>query len=313
LIDKEDHVMSKHTKKATIRSFMLAFHRLRFKVNAMVSPRRAAAGAAALFSTPVRPRRADLDAPVDIPAPLLREVTLASGIVTLYEWGNPATQPTVMLIHGWNGWALQFASFIAPLLANGNAVVALDHRGHGRSAGRRASLSGFIDTTLELLATLPKLSAVVGHSLGGAAAACTLAQSRTTAVKLVLLAPPNNPRVFLDKFAATLGIPGNLTDAIQNCLEQRDGRTFSEVSVGRIAPNIRADTLVIHDPADSVVPFKHGESYACLVNDARLAPLAGWGHFRILRSPDAVRLAVDFVSGGEPPCVPEKSSASMAG
>ena len=305
--------MLKHVKKETVRSFMLAFHRLRFKVGAVVSPRRAAAGAAALFSAPVRPRRANLDAPADIPAPLLREVPLASGAVTLYEWGNPAAQPTVMLIHGWNGWGLQFASFIAPLLASGHSVVALDHRGHGRSAGHRASLSGFIDTTLELLATVPTLSAVVGHSLGGAAAACSLAHTRSTAVKLVLIAPPNNPRVFLEKFAAMLGMSSKLTDTVQIWLERRYGRSFSEVSVGRIAPSIRADTLVIHDPADSVVPFGHGESYACLIKGARISPLAGWGHFRILGAPDAIRLVVDFVSGGEPQSVPEKLSGSMVG
>lgn len=217
--------MLKHLAKKTVRFFMHAFHRLRFQVGVLVSLRRAAAGAAALFSTPVRPRRASLDTPPDLPAPVRREVPLASGAVTLYEWGNPAAQPTVVLIHGWNGWALQFASFVAPLLANGYAVVALDHRGHGRSAGRRASLSGFIDTTLELLETLPALSAVVGHSLGGAAAACSLAHTRNTAVKLVLIAPPNNPR--------------------------------------------------------------------------------GWGHFRILRAPDAIRLVVDFVSGDKSQCAGE--------
>jgi pimeloyl-ACP methyl ester carboxylesterase len=260
----------------------------------------------------MRPRRASLAVPADIPLPTLREVPLASGVVTVYEWGNSATQPTVVLIHGWNGWALQFGAFVAPFLANGYAVVALDHRGHGRSAGRRSSLSCFINTAQELLATLPTLSAIVGHSLGGAAAACSLAQSRTAGVKLVLIAPPNNPRVFLEKFAATLGMSSKLTDAIQIQLEQRDGRTFSEVGVDCIAPNIRAATLVIHDPADSVVPIEHGESYVRLVKDARFASLAGWGHFRILQSPAAIRLAVDFVSSRDPARIQEKPSAQMA-
>lgn len=309
----ETHITFKLVTKATIRSFMLAFQRLRFKVGAFVSPRRAAAGAAALFSKPVRPRRTSVDASAEIPAPLIREVPLASGAVTLYEWGDLATQPTVMLIHGWNGWALQFASFIAPLLANGYSVVALDHRGHGRSAGRRASLSGFIDTTLELLPTLPTLSAVVGHSLGCAAAACSLARTRNARVKLVLIAPPNNPRVFLEKFASLLHLSSKLTDAIQIRLEQLYGRTFSEVSVQSIAPSIHANTLVIHDPDDSVVPFDHGESYACLIKGARISPLAGWGHFRILRAPDAIRLVVDFVSEVESQRVPQHLSASMAG
>jgi pimeloyl-ACP methyl ester carboxylesterase len=291
--------MSKHTLIATVRSLLLSFHKLKFKVSAVITPRRAAANGAALFSTPVRFRGSRLDAPEDIPVTRLREVPLASGAVTLYEWGNPATQPTVMLIHGWNGWALQFASFIPPLLAKGFAVVALDHRGHGRSAGRRSSLSGFIDTVQELHGLLPKVSGIVGHSLGAAAAACTLAQSRTTALQLVLIAPPNNPRVFLEKFAAMFGIPIRMTDAMQQWVEQRFGRTFAEVSVGRIAPNILARTLVIHDPADSVVPFEHGESYARLVKDAQLAPVDGFGHYRILRSPDAIRLAVNFVSEQE--------------
>jgi pimeloyl-ACP methyl ester carboxylesterase len=83
---------------------------------------------------------------------------------------------------------------------------------------------------------------------------------------------------------------------MQQWVEQRFGRTFAEVSVSRIAPNILARTLVIHDPADSVVPFEHGESQARLVKNAQLARLDGCGHYRILRSPDAIRLAVDFVS-----------------
>jgi len=233
---------------------------------------------------------------------------LPSGTVTLYEWGDPTVQPTVLLMHGWNGWALQFAAFIRPLLEQGFAIVALDFTGHGRSAGRRASLPGFIDTTLALLEDLPNLTGIVGHSLGAAAAACTLAQSRNPALKLVLIAPPNSPRVFLEKFAAMLGMPLKLVDAMQRWMEQHYGRSFASISVNRVAPQIPAHTLIIHDPADKIVPFEHGESYARLLSHAQLAPLEGWGHSRILQSPDAIRLTVDFVAARELRRIPQSVS-----
>lgn len=292
--------MSNHALKATIRSFLLATYRLKFKVGAVVMPRRAAASGASLFCSPTRPSQTRLYPSLDTPAPAIREAPLASGPVTLYEWGNPSTQPTIVLVHGWNGWGLQFASFVSPLLQNGFAVVALDHRGHGRSDGDRASLAGFIDTAQELLGLLPKAAGIVAHSMGAAAAACALAQTRTGGLPLVLIAPPNDPRVFLEQFAVTFGIPDTLVDAMQQWVERRFGRKFSEVSIGHFAPDLRASTLVIHDPADNVVPFTHGESYATLVNGARLIPLEGWGHFKILQSPAAIRIAVDFVSGRGP-------------
>ena len=54
--------------------------------------------------------------------------------------------------------------------------------------------------------------------------------------------------------------------------------------------------LVLHDPADNVVPFAHGEAYVRLAPDARLEALAGGGHYRILREPAAIRLALEFLA-----------------
>jgi pimeloyl-ACP methyl ester carboxylesterase len=300
--------MSKLAQNATVRSFLFGLHKLKFMLGARLLPHRTAASGAALFCTPIRPVAEKLALPAGVPAPHIRQALLPSGTVTLYEWGDPAQQPTVLLSHGWNGWGLQFAGFIAPLLAQGFAVVALDFGGHGRSAGRRASLPGFIDTTEELIESLPTLIGIVGHSLGAAAAACTMAHARHSALKLVLIAPPNSPRLFLEKFAAMLGIPRRLVDAMQQWMEQQYGRNFDDLSVIRIGSRIPAHTLVLHDPADKIVPFAHGESYAQLLSHARLVPLEGWGHFRILQSPDAIRLTVDFVAARESWRIAEKIS-----
>jgi pimeloyl-ACP methyl ester carboxylesterase len=291
--------MSKLAQNATIRSFLFGLYKLKFILGARLAPQHTAASGAALFCTPIRPAAEKLLPPPGVPAARLRQAHLPSGTVTLYEWGDPAHQPTVLLSHGWNGWGLQFAGFIAPLLAQGLAVVALDFAGHGRSAGRRASLPGFIDTTEELIDSLPNLIGIVGHSLGAAAAACSLTHARHSALKLVLIAPPNNARLFLEKFAALLGIPQRLVNAMQRWMEQRYGRNLDDLSIERIASRIPAHTLVLHDPADKIVPFAHGESYAQLLSHAHLVPLAGCGHFRILQAPDAIRLSVEFVAARE--------------
>ena len=283
---------------ATVRSFLFRVQRWKFMLAARVLPQRTAASGAALFCTPLRPATAKLQVDDTVPTPRLRQISLASGTVTLYEWGDSVRRPTILLLHGWNGWGLQFAAFVAPLLARGFAVVALDQRGHGRSAGRYASLPGFIATARELLACLPNLTGLVGHSLGAAAAACTVAQIDKPQLQLVLIAPPTHPRVFLEKFAALMGIPAALVDAMQQWMERRFATPFAQVGVDQVAPSIQTRTLVIHDAGDQVVPIAHGARYVELIQGARLASLQGYGHVRILQAPDAIRQTVAFLAEG---------------
>ncbi len=286
----------KNILNETARSFIIAFYGLKFGLGARFTPHRTAALAAALFCTPQRPKSHKLAAPKGLAQPLMRMMPLPSGSVVVYQWGDPESQPTVLLLHGWNGWAMQFADFVPSLLARGFAVVAPDHAAHGNSPGKLASLPGFIATTGELLAHLPGITGIVAHSLGAAAAACVAADSRRQAPGLVLIAPPKGPRVFIEQFGRLLGMPPALADGMQQWIERRYGHSFESVGAKSVAPRILAPTLVLHDPADSVVPFEHGETYASLAPNARLEALAGYGHYKILRAPEAVRMAVEFLS-----------------
>lgn len=281
--------------KETIRSFVFGYYRLKFSLGAHFAPARTAARGAALFNTPLRPKADKLDAPQGIPQPMLRMINLPGGSITVYEWGQPAAKPTVLLLHGWNGWAMQFADFVPTLLENGFAVVALDQAGHGRSPGQRSSLPMFIDTAGQMMARLPNLSGIVAHSMGAAAAACALAAGRQSRIGLVMIAPPKGPRVFLEQFARMMGI-APLADGMQAWIERRYGRSFLSVGAEAVAPEVFAPSLILHDPADAVVPFEHGEAYARMMPDVRLEALDGWGHYKILRAPQAVRLAVDFLA-----------------
>jgi acylglycerol lipase len=87
---------------------------------------------------------------------------------------DPA-RAVVVIVHGLHEHSARYAHVGARLAAAGFAVYAADHRGHGRSDGRRANiermtlivedLSSFVRFAVERHPGLPVF--MVGHSLGG--------------------------------------------------------------------------------------------------------------------------------------------------
>jgi acylglycerol lipase len=87
---------------------------------------------------------------------------------------DPA-RAVVVIVHGLHEHSARYAHVGARLAAAGFAAYAADHRGHGRSDGRRANiermalivadLSSFVRFALEQHPNLPVF--MVGHSLGG--------------------------------------------------------------------------------------------------------------------------------------------------
>ncbi|MHB8718887.1 MAG: alpha/beta hydrolase [Candidatus Dormibacteria bacterium] len=91
------------------------------------------------------------------------------------EWLPPAgAAGTVVIAHGINEHGGRYEHVAARLTAAGWMVAAADHRGHGRSGGRRAAVERFghwvsdLDTYITaVLADAPQPLFLLGHSLGG--------------------------------------------------------------------------------------------------------------------------------------------------
>jgi pimeloyl-ACP methyl ester carboxylesterase len=102
-------------------------------------------------------------------APVQENFTICDSIEIAYrQWGDPGNQG-IVLVHG-GGAHSRWWDHIAPLLAHGRTVVALDLSGHGDS-GRRPEYS-LDEWAREVFAvaqaarfTQPPV--VIGHSLGG--------------------------------------------------------------------------------------------------------------------------------------------------
>lgn len=234
-------------------------------------------------------------------APLLavdaREERVKSGRHSLAVWqAGPATAPKVLLVHGWGGRGEQLSSFIAPLIAEGHAVVWFDQPGHGASSRGASSLADFARAVQTLGRTHGPFTAAVGHSLGAAALGLAL-RGGLAISRVAFVGAPASITEYSHRFARLLGISPAIREAMQLRLEQRFGLRFAEID--RIDELRRVDlpALFVHDVGDRQVPFDDARRLAARMPDARLVRTHGLGHQRILREPSVVATVVRFIGG----------------
>jgi pimeloyl-ACP methyl ester carboxylesterase len=97
-----------------------------------------------------------------------RETTCEGTSIAYRAWGDPADR-NIVLVHGGAAHS-RWWDHIAPLLARGWRVVALDLSGHGDSGRReRYSLDAWAREVLAVVtdAGTPASAVVIGHSMGG--------------------------------------------------------------------------------------------------------------------------------------------------
>jgi alpha-beta hydrolase superfamily lysophospholipase len=115
----------------------------------------------------------------------------------VHSWENPDARYIALIAHGLGEHARRYDHVAAALLANGAAVYAPDHYGHGNSAGERALVSdieAYVDDLHQVaehaIAQHPGLPVVlIGHSLGGVIATRYAQRHMPELAALVLSAP----------------------------------------------------------------------------------------------------------------------------
>ena len=291
-----------------------AWHRVSMAVTATLAPDKAVDMAARLFSTPPR-----------FPHTAREQELLATGTgfvvrskhgdIAAWRFGNPR-RPAVVLVHGWGGRGAQLRAFVPALLDAGYQVVLFDHVGHGFSASSEATLIHFwngLDAVLnDVESSGVPIAALVGHSLGAAAVGAWLNATRRN-IRAVLIAPPTSVERYSGYFARRMGIPETVRRAMQERFEQRLGRRWSEFELPQAVEKVTAPALVIHDAGDTSVPQTSGIALARAWREARFLGTQGLGHRQVLRDPDVVRDAVDFIAGRVEFAPPPASGAAVFG
>ncbi|HEU5169631.1 MAG TPA: alpha/beta fold hydrolase [Gemmatimonadales bacterium] len=222
-----------------------------------------------------------------------RRHTLVKGAqeIAAWEWG---TGPLVLLAHGWGSRAGRFST-IGPALAEaGFRVVAHDAPAHGASSGRQAALPLFADALRTVGAHFGPAVAVVGHSLGGAAAVLAMRRG-LAAERAVLIAAPSDIEVFSHRFARFFGVPAPVRDAMQRNLERRFDMIWTDVHVARLAAELPQPALVVHDRDDADVPVADARAIVNAWPGAQLVVTGGLGHRGVLRSSEVVHHVLAFL------------------
>ncbi|WP_019627232.1 alpha/beta hydrolase [Thioalkalivibrio sp. ALJT] len=196
------------------------------------------------------------------------ELTTQDG-VRLHGWFLPGPQedaPVMLFLHGNAGNIGHRLHSLQQFHAMGLAVLIIDYRGYGRSAGRPDEAGTYADARAAWrhLVTdrgfAPEDIVIFGRSLGAAVAAELATAVEPGAVIL--------EAAFTS--AADLGVE------IYPWLPVRALLRHEYDTLGRIG-DIASPILLAHSPADEIVPFAHAERLQAAAKDAQLLRMEG-GH-----------------------------------
>jgi pimeloyl-ACP methyl ester carboxylesterase len=267
--------------------------RLQLRVLGLVSPQTAARRGVDLFCTPRPTAAAEVDTDAGAQATMLQ---VDGHELATYVWGDPQNQPYVLMAHGWSGHALGHLAWVAALRAAGYAVVAFDQQAHGRSSGTQATLPDFVCNLLAVGWRHGRAAAVIGHALGGTAAAAALSHG-LEADRAILVAAQADPEDAISRFAHCVGLAGPVRRRMIALLETHTGVEMDALQAHRTAPKIGRPALVVHDVDDDEVPWAEGERYARYWPHSRLLTTTGLGHHRIANNPQVIAAGLRFLQG----------------
>lgn len=257
-----------------------------------LAPNLAVKVAALLFRTPLPTKRWTRD--VKVPAGVRVEtLSFERSSVTLYHYPAPDDAPQVLMTHGWAGYGLQLAKLADALSAAGWAVVLIDQPGHGRSSGWTGNLQQFSRALRFVGSRLGRLEAIVGHSMGAAAASHAVAHGLSVN-KLALISSPTSLTQETRATANTLGLSDRVLAETISYIEARERVPFETVEAMYLAPRIDAPTLVVHDLDDTTVPHAAAQTLISFLHDPQLFTTSGLGHRRLLKDPSVVSIVAKF-------------------
>ena len=196
----------------------------------------------------------------------------------LWESEQPAAR-TILFLHGWESNAARWHKYIKAARSAGFRVLAFDAPASGFSDGNLLNVLLYSRTLKKYLSENDTPYAIVGHSLGGAAAVMglTVLGANRPAKMVVLAAFAESTRVLRD-FAQVLGANESVLKALFRYIERRSGQTVEEYSVRRKAAELGdVEGFVLHDTEDEIAPVAEGRAIAASWG-CRFLQTEGFGH-----------------------------------
>jgi predicted alpha/beta hydrolase family esterase len=272
---------------------------LRAKLNliGVVSKKKAAQEAMIIFSTPFR--KVKKAVPAIFEKCELIGFRLHGKKIIGYRWNHPSPKK-LLVLHGFESSAFNFERYIKPLIKIGYEVIAVDAPAHGKSEGKTINLLDYIETIEETEKRYGPFDAALAHSFGGIAISMYLEKSkRKDKMKLVLIAPATETVTAIDSFFRFLQLNDGIRTEFNKLIHHRTGHWPSHFSIKRVAAQLPAEILWVHDEDDDMTPLSDTEPVQkANYPHIRFMITKGLGHRRIYRDTEVSRIILNFFSEG---------------
>lgn len=280
---------SNHTQSLKIPKIILVSS----KLIAYISTKLVTRFVAKLFTTPIKhkipKRELEMNSKSTSFSVLIPKINKQ---VILYQYGE--SEKKVLLVHGWSGRGTQLCKIADELLKAGYSTVSFDAPAHGKSPGKTAIMTDFIETILEIDKNFGPFEAAVGHSLGG----MTLLNSVKNGLAINHLAIIGSGDIVTDilkDFVAKLELKPIISTQLRLYFEKKYGVEMDHYSGYKSAMDISIPVFVIHDKNDPEVPVAAGINIHKHLKNGELFLTEGLGHRKILGNHSVIEKVIKFI------------------
>lgn len=216
--------------------------------------------------------------------------------IQTYKWGNQ-DDDKILLIHGWEGQAGNFADIIPKLLENNYYVISFDGPSHGFSSRGKTSLFEFSDLVGEMIEKY-ECKKLISHSFGGVATTYALFKNQDIKIdKYLLLTTPDKFTQRIDDIAKYVGATERVKNMLIKRLEEEMNVDVKEFCVSNFVREIKVEkSMIIHDKDDKVIPISQSKNVSQNWENCQFKEIKGTGHFRILRTDEVINSVVEFMN-----------------
>lgn len=203
--------------------------------------------------------------------------------IQCYIWdGGPKK---ILLVHGWEGQAGNFADIILRLQKENYTIYTFDGPSHGFSSKGKTSLMEFTELVGIFIQKFD-ISYIISHSFGGVATTYALFANQNLKIeKYILITTPDKFIERIDYVSNQVGINKNVKSRLIQRLERETKLDVHLLNVSEFVKNIHVEKAwIFHDIADKIIPIAQSKAVLKNWKNAELIEVQGTGHFRILRT-----------------------------
>lgn len=217
--------------------------------------------------------------------------------IQLYTWKGGSD--SILLVHGWEGQAGNFADLIEKFVENNYTVYAFDGPSHGFSSKGKTSILQFVDL-VGILIKKYGATKLMSHSFGGVAATYALSLNPELKIdKYILLTVPDKFLERIDDVAKQVGITEKVKNKLIARLDIETGNNVKNLNVSEFVKNINVNkALIIHDTNDKVLPINRSKNVHQNWKNSEFLEISNTGHFRILRTDYVIEKSLEFFKDG---------------